>query len=423
MFNNDNIKEIDIIEFGEFILSIIHEYVQNNIKLMSNQKYISIIRETVLEIINGCYGNILPYNELFDIIDKNITYYFNNVGVLRSHQTSIILKKHTELEHNKIEKQLRYLKNKPQPSQKHDDWYYFRWNLITASSCYKALSESQCKQNELILSKCTPIDINKKKRVNVQSPFHWGHKYEPLSVLFYEKLYNTVIGEFGCIKHDTEDNIGASADGINIKPGNPRYGRLLEIKNIVNRTIDGIPSEPYWCQMQLQMECTNLDECDFLETRFKEYSSEDDFNNDGNFNFTKEGKTKGIIVCFYSEGKPIYKYSPFQCNKEKYIEWYDKLLEETKMTWVRNIYWWLDEHSCILVERNKKWFTRASLDFKRIWEIILKERKEGFEHRKPKKRKKKTKNNIIIKIRTESFDICDTNLQKIIDANIKNAIY
>ena len=70
MFNNDNIKEIDIIEFGEFILSIIHEYVQNNIKLMSNQKYISIIRETVLEIINGCYGNILPYNELFDIIDK-----------------------------------------------------------------------------------------------------------------------------------------------------------------------------------------------------------------------------------------------------------------------------------------------------------------------------------------------------------------
>ena len=70
MFNNDNIKEIDIIEFGEFILSIIHEYVQNNIKLMSNQKYISIIRETVLEIINGCYGNILPYNELFEIIDN-----------------------------------------------------------------------------------------------------------------------------------------------------------------------------------------------------------------------------------------------------------------------------------------------------------------------------------------------------------------
>ena len=62
MFNNDNIKEIDIIEFGEFILSIIDEYVQNNIKLMSNQKYISIIRETVLETINGCYGNILPYS-------------------------------------------------------------------------------------------------------------------------------------------------------------------------------------------------------------------------------------------------------------------------------------------------------------------------------------------------------------------------
>ena len=116
-----------------------------------------------------------------------------------------------------------------------------------------------------------------------------------------------------------------------------------------------------------------------------------------------------------------HKYSPFQCSKEKYIEWYDKLLEETKMTWVQNIYWRLDEHSCILVERNKNWFATAKLDFKRIWEIILKERKEGFEHRRPNKRKPKT--NIIIKIRTESFDICDVNLQKIIDANIKNAIY
>ena len=411
-------KEIDIIEFGEFILSIIHEYIENNAKIMSSEKYILIITEMVLEIINNCYGNVFSDHNLLDIIDNNIIYYFENVGIIRSYPTSIIKGPPNE----RITKQLEFLKNKPQPAQKHDDWYYFRWNLITASSCYKALSDSQCKQNELILSKCAPIDINKKKHVNIKSPFHWGHKYEPLSIIFYENLYNTKIGEFGCIKHDSIDYIGASPDGININVNNRRYGRLLEVKNIVNREINGIPSKPYWCQMQLQMECTNLDECDFLETRFKEYSCEDDFNNDGNFTFTKEGKNKGIIVCFYSEGKPIYKYSPFQCSEEEYIKWYDKLLEETKMTWVRNIYWRLDEHSCILVERNKNWFNMAKNDFKRIWEIILKERKEGYEHRKPKKRVKKN-SNIVIKVRTESFDVCDDNLQTMIQTNIANATY
>ena len=45
---------------------------------------------------------------------------------------------------------------------------------------------------------------------------------------------------------------------------------MLEIKNIVNREINGIPKKEYWIQMQLQMEVCDLGECDFLETRFKE---------------------------------------------------------------------------------------------------------------------------------------------------------
>ena len=34
--------------------------------------------------------------------------------------------------------------------------------------------------------------------------------------------------------------------------------------------LDGIPKKEYWIQMQLQMEVCDLDECDFLETRFIE---------------------------------------------------------------------------------------------------------------------------------------------------------
>ena len=96
------------------------------------------------------------------------------------------------------------------------------------------------------------------------------------------------------------------------------------------------------------------------------------------------------------------------------------------MTWVSNQYWYLEDYSCVLVPRNKKWFTSVYPEFRELWDTILKERVSGFEHRKPKKNKKppklkkadddskilfvdmnlspKIEQNIVIKVRTESFD-------------------
>ena len=57
----------------------------------------------------------------------------------------------------------------------------------------------------------------------------------------------------------------------------------LEIKNPKSRVISGIPKKEYWVQMQIQMEVWNLDECDFLETKFEEYKNEEEFNKDGDW--------------------------------------------------------------------------------------------------------------------------------------------
>ena len=127
-----------------------------------------------------------------------------------------------------------------------------------------------------IVGKCKPIDKKKYNGVNTESAFHFGHKFEPLSTNFYEFLYNTKIGEFGCIRHDKYNIIGASPDGINILKKNKRFGRLLEIKNPKSRVITGIPKKEYWVQMQIQMEVWNLNECDFLETKFEEYKNEEE---------------------------------------------------------------------------------------------------------------------------------------------------
>jgi hypothetical protein len=171
---------------------------------------------------------------------------------------------------------------------------------------------------------------------------------------------------------------------------------MLEIKNIVNREITGIPKKEYWIQMQFQMEVFDLQECDFLETRFIEYESELDFFRDTNdFIFlSKNGEKKGIILFFSDEitGKPIYIYSPFFVSFQEYEEWSEKIIEDTlqdnpSFIWIKQIYWKLDEISCVLVKRNNKWFQNVLPIIKDFWDIIQREKIEGYEHRAPKSRK------------------------------------
>ena len=60
------------------------------------------------------------------------------------------------------------------------------------------------------------------------------------------------------------------------------------------------------------MECCNLDKCDFLETKFKEYEYEEEFWKDGTFKLTEKDQPKGIIISFHGSSGPIYKYMPFK---------------------------------------------------------------------------------------------------------------
>ena len=285
-----------------------------------------------------------------------------------------------------MEKRLQVLRTMPQPEQRTPQWYERRHNLITASNAYLAFG-SESSQNRLIYEKCQPINTEKFSRVNTESPMHKGQKYEPVSVMLYEKKYGTKIEDFGCITHESYPFLGASPDGINCDKDSPRYGRMLEIKNISNREINGIPKKEYWIQMQLQMETCKLPECDFLETRFIEYSSQEEFVADGTFTQSQDGKEKGIIVCFVRDERPIYEYAPIGLSYDGYTEWEtDVMKNHAGDSWIRNIYWKLDELSCVLVTRNTHWFEAMIPRLQQLWDTVLKERVEGYEHRAPKKR-------------------------------------
>jgi hypothetical protein len=157
---------------------------------------------------------------------------------------------------------------------------------------------------------------------------------------------------------------------------------MLEIKNIVNREIDGVPKLEYWVQMQLQMETCDLDECDFVETRFIEYENETAFNEDD----SDSVEYKGLIMYFTHDGRPIYKYAPLHLSVEELATWEAEQHERTEHVWIRNIYWKVDQFSCVLVQRNQRWFQDNISTLQQVWKTIEHERANGFQHRAPVKR-------------------------------------
>ena len=415
-------------DFFETICIFIEEYIENNIETYKLKKFRELLFENIYTNIIDIYENIIYENNINidDLIDNCIDYYLSKYNCFRSYKDSPII---SIPDLKTISKKLKIIKNKYQPDQKSDAWYEYRYNGLTASNLWKSI-DSQASINSLIYSKCEPLNISKYKSINIDSPFHHGHKYEPLSIQIYEDKYNTKVGEYGCIQHSDYEFLKASPDGINIDPSSNRYGRLVEVKNPTTRIITGIPKLEYWVQMQHQMEVCDLDECDFLETSFKEYSNEEEFLNDGDeFNKTENGKLKGIIVMF-DEG--TYEYPPLNLSKDEFEEWYDNLLNNSNKTWIKNIYWYLETYSNVLVVRNKKWYKSVLPQFIKVWETIVYEKKNGYQHRKSSsKRKKNIKlekideskktdiktlfndlpdspiindGKIIIKVRTKSFD-------------------
>ena len=357
--------------------------------------------------------------ELETIYLKIHKYYFTKYYPPRSYANSFI---RTDPNVEQMFVKITDIENKPQPDQRTAEWYEFRYNLITASSAWKAF-KSQATINQLVVEKCKDLNVSKYDTVNTATPMHHGNKYEDVSIMLYESMYNTKVKDYGCIQHDTFNFLGASPDGINVDASSSRYGRMLEIKNPTTRAITGIPKEDYWIQMQLQMETCNLNECDFLETVFKEYDSEEDFVNDGTFTHTEEGQLKGMIIYFMKDGKPFYEYMPLHISKDQCDKWYDETMTKNDdLTWIKDIHWWLDEYSCVLVLRNKLWFENAISKIQDIWTIIEKERKTGYEHRLPKKQNRGSRSNSLVDATNNSISnsTIQTTIQSTINIDTKN---
>tara|TARA_B110001452_G_scaffold267590_1_gene278281 strand:- start:5537 stop:7024 length:1488 start_codon:yes stop_codon:yes gene_type:complete len=375
---------------NDHILQIIHEDLYESIfeysyEIMYNKYIEDNVLNTIINISNEECINVI-YN--INMISRSTIFKF--VIPKRSYKKSYIRKNmsnksyNKEINFHKITEKLNYLNSIIQPEQRSDEWYIFRSSTLTASNIWKIFI-SDYSQSQLILEKCQPVNIDRFKNININSPMHWGQKYEPVSALYYEYINKTKVSEFGCIPHKKYSFIAASPDGIICDTQSELYGRMLEIKNVVSREINGIPKMEYWIQMQIQMEVCELNECDFLETKFIEYECVDDYIDDISENY------KGIILQFNKENTPHYEYAPFNISNKshEYLNWEKDMFEKNKeIDFIKTIYWKLEKISNILVLRNKYWFNNILPLIKIFWENLMYEKEtEKYKDRISKKRK------------------------------------
>lgn len=177
-----------------------------------------------------------------------------------------------------VEKHFQELFATPQPEQRTAEWYAFRKGRITASDIATALDHNPYEAwEEFIVKKCDP-DY---PFYDNDTVFH-GKKYEEIATMIYQEIYNTRVTEFGCIPSKTISFLGASPDGICSKASLdykfcPKLNTMLEIKCPVRRQINTkgkikghICPHYYEYQCQVQMQCCELELCDFWQCDIEE---------------------------------------------------------------------------------------------------------------------------------------------------------
>jgi len=296
----------------------------------------------------------------------------------------------------KNRKKVKALQKKPQPEQRTPEWFEARNTRITASEAASCLfkTKSVCEtyatefnlknfkykdteplnpyetREDYIIKKCASFNG---ENVFKDSVFTlWGKKYEEIANRLYCKLNNTQVIEFGLISHPRLKWLAASPDGITPD------GIMLEIKCPKARKIDdNQPPLYYWIQTQIQMECVDLDFCDFFECEITEVQEQEFIDLK-----LEDKQDKGILLQINDSGPdPKFIYPPIELNTtQDFLDWRNQHINYFPDTYTP-IYYFITKYNNIRIKRNKQWFNNVKDDLKKTWQLIrnLQDNKEDFE--------------------------------------------
>jgi len=260
----------------------------------------------------------------------------------------------------------------PSTAQRSQGWYEQTRNVLTASEFSAILGTTRAVQT-LALKKCEkpgePIAYQHACATAEMGPMDWGVRFEPVVKQILQGLWGADVLDVGRLMHPTDMHLAASPDGLIVAATDEaRIGRLVEIKCPVKREINGkIPFE-YWCQMQIQMEVTDIDECDYIEVKLASpYKNEA-------YVPPSEGsvgeKYRGTVWLLQNNETLEMKYAYTQEESESLLGL------ETGWHVLDTIPWHLAAHFTETVSRDRGWFESTAPKREAFW-MTVKDVREG----------------------------------------------
>ena len=286
------------------------------------------------------------------------------------------------------------------PEQCTPEWFKMREGRITASNLGTVLGLNKYEYPCDYIKK----KITKEKFIDNFNCYN-GKKFEEIASMIYQYRMNVYVENFGLIVHPNHEFIAASPDGICSpykldKIHLSKYvGRLIEIKCPVTRKIcttgpimGGIVPIYYYCQIMQQLECCDLDECDFWQCSMYEYETRqqwlDDTNPNEPFRSKETDFEKGVLIQLIPKLKacddyletiygsagfiypPSIEMNPYECD-----QWILLTLENIKEThplyiFDKIIYWRLNHSHNVTVIRDKEWFYNNLDKAKKIHDYV-----------------------------------------------------
>ena len=248
--------------------------------------------------------------------------------------------------------------------QRTEDWYKQTQNVLTASEFNQILKPGRTR-GRIVLSKVNPVIKPEQRPVpsEMMTPFDWGIRFEPVVKQIYEYNYKSNVKEIGRLIHPIDKRIGASPDGIVID--GPKKGRLIEIKCPITRQLKTSIPDEYYIQMQLQMEVTGSDICDYVECRFRSLGSRGSQDGDTILKGTMWRISKGM-----NHEKYIYGMIGSTAEDEPILEEDENILEV--------IPWELIEMNEIEVKRDREWWKSVQPAINEFWKDVELARKNEF---------------------------------------------
>jgi putative phage-type endonuclease len=229
--------------------------------------------------------------------------------------------------------------------QRTDGWHAKRGEMITASEVYNIFG-SEAARKEVMMRKLEPRKEGDGPPI---AALAWGTRFEPVAKRLYEERTKCKITDVSCVQHPIHKFLGASPDGLIVPDDGDdlrRYGRLVEFKCPMSRVEKPEIPMGYIHQMQMQMECTGIDECEYVEFRFKQVQYTE---------WLRSTSSKGSFAV-YETGKVEYDVT--------------EVPEDAQM-----IYWVLGSIKEDFVPKDPNWLPNHLEGLTKFWEEVLEHRK------------------------------------------------